>query len=217
VVGAGLALLNAALVLADQGRFRAAQDAFDEAEALGLHGTLDVRRFLYRSRLALLLGRLEQAEELLRRHDEFAVEAMHVVWANELLAEVRLAQGRADEAMVLARRCRLDARKLAARLAVIPTSLVARAHLALGELEAARIAVDQCRELAAASQVPFDHLVALLAVGEVHLALGDIATVRSAVSWAAPAVASLDLTHEAPLRKRWAVLRDAVVTGRIPD
>jgi predicted ATPase/DNA-binding winged helix-turn-helix (wHTH) protein len=203
-------LLTMAGVLVDQGRIRAAREALDEAGEL-VRGSERVPSYRFAcGRVALGQGQLDVAEAHLRRAIELlqaGSSAVARVWNHEILAEVRLAQGRYDAALDAARTALGISRGLdASRHAATPLAILGRVELARGELAAAAELAARSCALADRSGIPFDRSLAWLVRGEVAAVSHDAAGVAQARTIVAPLVVGMDIQAEGALATRLAQL-----------
>ena len=121
---------------------------------------------LYReAELHRLLGRFDAAEEAYR-------EASRYGWDPQPgLAQLRLAQGRADAALSTIRRVLSEATDPLRRAALLPAQV--EMALAVGDVEEARIACRELEEIAARYESVMLGAIVGYARGAVHLAEGD--------------------------------------------
>lgn len=199
-------LLTMAGVLVDQGRTKGARAAFDEAcQLVTVHESAPAIRFTA-GRLELSEGHLGLAEEHIRRAIELASagsSAVSQVWNHEILALIRLAQGRLDEALHAATHALQVCRGLeASRYAVTPLAVLGRVELARGQVHRAETAAGRSCSLADRSGIPYDRSLAWLIRGEVAAAQGDPGGAARARSIVAPLLTTMDMQPGAEMTRR---------------
>ena len=184
-------------------------DALEEARLAG-------SRFVDTKNPAAGVAYYRQAE-LLRLQGEFATaeeayrEASRFGWEPQPgLAQLRLAQGRRDAALTAIRRASAEATEPLKRAAVLPAQV--EIALSAGEIEEARTACSELRELAERFESPMLDAIVAHAHGAVALAEGDVSGALTSLRHAQRIWLELDAPYEVA-RTRELIARACSVLG----
>lgn len=176
----GICRIHHAVVLDRRGALLDAERELSQAciELLGSHLANAAAAFAEVGDIRRRLGDLDRAEEAFARAEELSGRTCTGT------ALLRLAQGRADDAARIIAGCMADqSPNPLARARALPAA--AQISAAVGDLDAARAAVDELEATAVEFDTPMLHAMASLARGRLQLAEGDAvvasATLRDAL------------------------------------
>ena len=145
--------------------------------------------YYVRAELHRFRGEIAEAEEAYRQAHRWGRQP------EPGLAQLRLAQGRVDEAVIAMRRVLADAEDAVTRSKLLAPYV--EIVLASGDVAAARAAVDELSTLASSWNTPLLHALSLHATGAVLLAEGDTRAALTALRRAVADWCELEAPYEA--------------------